>query len=249
MIDIHAHILPMLDDGAESVEDAVIMAELAAENGVSTIVATPHSSPYESAKVTDCEYVYETLKMLQSRIDSADIPVKLLPGMEVFASDDIVDRLRRKSLLTINDSRYVLVEFGFREQPYMIDTFIGRLVSASYIPIIAHPERYPFVQENPDISYDWIYGGCLLQANKGSFFGRFGRRAYETAMTLMRHNVINAVASDAHGPFMRTTSLSEIHELISDMFSLEYADILLEKNPQRIVSDKEPLVFEPIPFG
>ena len=108
MIDIHAHILPMLDDGAESVEDAVIMAELAAENGVSTIVATPHSSPYESAKVTGCEYVYETLKMLQSRIDSADIPVKLLPGMEVFASDDIVDRLRRKSLLTINDSRYVL---------------------------------------------------------------------------------------------------------------------------------------------
>ena len=132
----------------------------------------------------------------------------------------------------------VLVEFDFGEHSDTVYSKLGQIISAGYIPIVAHPERYGFVQEDKDAPLRMKKMGCLLQLNKGSVKGGFGRGAYVSSAYMLENQFADIVASDAHGPFVRTPFLADAHEFISERFSSEYADILFKSNPKKVLKNK-----------
>lgn len=235
MIDLHTHILPGLDDGAQDIDDALGLAELAVEGGVYTLVATPHSNQkgrFENYAGDKLQAVYQKL---QQEINKEHIPLKVLLGMEIYASEDIKEKIENGLLIGLNHTKYYLVEFPFECEQYWIGQCLEDILDCGKIPLIAHPERYMCVQEYPALLYEWIRMGCFSQINKGSLFGKFGKRAYVAAHVLMQNQLVTCVASDAHTPYMRTTYMRDVKEYIEDEYGGKTAVQLLEKNPKKIL--------------
>lgn len=239
MIDIHTHILPGLDDGAQTLSDALEMAELALDGGVDTIVATPHSNQLGRFENFDTAHLKHVWSQLRQALQSERIPLQLYLGMEIFASDDLCEKIHEKALLSLNHSRYYLVEFAFDEAPEYIGDTLDSMVSIGAIPIIAHPERYFCVQDFPSLIYHWLQLGCLTQLNKGSIFGKFGRHAQVAAEYLLAHQLITCVASDAHSPVMRTTYMGDIIDYVFETYGEREMLRLLFENPDRILHDRD----------
>ncbi len=238
MYDLHCHILFGVDDGADSAEESIRMARIACESGTKGIAATPHCNISEFNRNEWTAEFTRKIIMLNSTLAELDIPVKIYPGQEIFCGEDVTALLKSGKLLTVNGSRYVLVEFDFGEYSDTVYSKLGEIISAGYVPIVAHPERYGFVQEDKDAPLRMKKMGCLLQLNKGSIKGGFGRGAYMSSSAMLENGLADIVASDAHGPFVRTPFLADAHEFISERFSSEYADILFKSNPKKILKNK-----------
>ncbi|MBO5360723.1 MAG: hypothetical protein J6B25_07785 [Clostridia bacterium] len=239
MVDIHCHILPGLDDGSDNLEESVRMARLAVDGGTKAIIATPHSNVPDSYRNYCNKSFVDTFNTLKERIKQENIPLKLYAGHEIFASGDIVTLIKTKRLLTLRNSRYPLIEFAFKERAEIVYQKLGELVAEGFTPIVAHPERYAFVAEDEFAPMRLKSMGCLLQVNKGSVKGSFGREAHVVSKSLIKHEVADFIASDAHSPYMRTTYLSDVHEIICDIRSQEYADLLLSINPEKVIRNKK----------
>lgn len=238
MIDIHTHILAAFDDGARTLEESVRMARMSYECGVDTLFVTPH---FNSNGFVDQHYkdrFFQAIKELDEAIRHKQIPVRLLSGMEVFAGEELPDLLSRGSIITLNYSRYLLLEFDFQKDLALMDFLLNELTQQGYLPIIAHPERYPYVQKDPDMLKRWIRMGCSLQVNKGSIMGNFGKRARKTAKYLLKYRWVSFIASDAHSPEVRTPDLSGAYHYVCSHYTKEYAEVLFEENPRRVIEDK-----------
>ena len=238
MIDIHTHILPGVDDGARSLDEAFDMVVMAAGCGVQALVATPHSNHDMGFVNYDSDSLAAKFNQLCKMLKEEHIPIQLFRGMEIWASTDIVEKLSYGKLLTMNGTRYVLVEFAFDEEPWWIEAVLREMLCAGYLPILAHPERYCCVQEVPNLLYEWRKMGVFAQMNKGSILGRFGKRAEEASVALLRHNLVNCIASDAHHAYTRTTDLTALKRYMDRHFSLGYRELLLNENPRAILEGK-----------
>lgn len=238
MIDLHAHILPEMDDGAEDMSEALEMAELAFESGVNTLVATPHSNQMGRFENFCTEELKKAYKDFCRVLEKEKIPLEILPGMEIFASGEMKDRIVQKKLIGLNRTDYYLIEFPFDVDPYWIGDCLEDVLELNKRPLIAHPERYFCVQDYPELVYEWMQMGCLTQVNKGSVFGRFGRREAHLAQILLNNDLVTCVASDAHRPYARTTYMKDIQEYLEDRFGYEHAYRLLSRNPERIIHGK-----------
>jgi protein-tyrosine phosphatase len=248
MIDIHTHVLPGVDDGSQSMEDSLELLAIAAESGVDTLVVTPHCNiPDEFDNYASPELL-ERFRQLDQERREAGIPIRLCRGMEIFATPELPELLQSGRVWTLNDTRYFLMEFAFQEDPDYCRDILRRCRELDYLPIIAHPERYDFIQDDPDIAYEWCTSGYGLQLNKGSILGRFGSEPREMAHLLLRHGLAACVASDAHSPIQRSTYMAELKEYLTDELGESYTRLLLDENPARILSGRELLGYEPIPF-
>ena len=245
MTDIHCHILPFVDDGADSMEDAVEMARMAADSGVTTIIATPHCNlPYGEEKNYIAPALQARFFQLQQAVKAAGIPLTILPGCEVLCTPDTPELLRKGRLLTLAGSRYLLVEFFFDEELSYMDEMLSAIARQNVVPVVAHPERYEAVHRNPRIVERWFRAGYVIQLNKGSILGRLGRRAAWTAEWILSRGLAHVVASDAHSPVMRTTEMSELTRFLYEVCPPEYADILLNRNPSCILHNRPMLAAE-----
>ena len=238
MIDLHCHILPGVDDGSASEEESCQMARIAVECGVTELAATPHCNVPEQFENYASPGLAGRLERLQSRLDREKIPLRLHAGMEVYGTPALPQLLRRKKLLTLGGSRYLLIEFGFGESARLVEWMLEAVEDFGLTPVVAHPERYYFIQDDPLQLLCWAEKGRVLQVNKGSFFGMFGRRAARTAHWCLREGCLHLIASDAHSPYRRTTRLSDIYDYVSDVASLEIADFLLQDNPSALLEDR-----------
>lgn len=248
MIDIHSHILPGLDDGAADIYDTLEMISIAADSGVTAMVATPHCNiPGLYDNYFSDEYI-ETIHRVKEAVKREGIPVQILPGMEVFATPDLPEIIREQKIMSLNQSSYLLVEFPFDADSSYARDILNGIRAMNVRPIIAHMERYEFAQKNPQLVYEWRKKGCLIQVNKGSFLGKFGRRAREAAYQFMDHNLVSAIASDAHGPYQRTPYLHDAYAELSAEYPEEYLKILFEENPRRICENEPTIRFEMMPF-
>jgi len=235
MIDIHSHIMPGIDDGASNMAEAIGMLRIASESGVHTIVATPHCNVeglYENYYNDDYFILFQKLKLEAAK---EKIPIEILPGMEVYASEEVPALLKEGKIMTINGSRYILIEFGNQKDLALINFVIDELTNLGCVPIIAHPERYSYVQKSPLIAASWIKRGCLIQVNKGSILGSFGNHAKNTAIYMLRQGMVSIIASDAHGSLIRTTDMSAVYDYIWNNFSEEMAYTLMEQNPYKVI--------------
>ncbi len=246
MIDLHTHILPGVDDGADRLETSISMLRMAKGSGVTALCATPHfdrASGYEN-------YVTDALEesFLKLEAEAWRMGIKLLRGMEILAGDDVPALLEARRLWTLGGTRYFLTEFSFTEDPDYCRIFLADCAKRGFLPVIAHPERYRFIQREPQIAYEWCRSGYGLQINKGSLLGRFGEESKLTALRLIGHGLAACIASDAHGAHRRTTHMTEVWELLKEDLGEEYAELLLERNPARILAGRELMGYEPYPF-
>lgn len=248
MIDIHTHVLPGIDDGSESMEMSLEMLSIAAESGVQTLVATPHCNiPDEYDNYAD-DRLNSLWNDLKSAAAEAQIPIKLCRGMEVFATEDLPELLQEHRIWTLNETDYILIEFSFGEDPAFCIDILHQCRDLGYRPIIAHPERYFFLQDDPALAYKFCIAGFGLQVNKGSLMGRFGIGPKRTADLILDHGLCACVASDAHRPYERSTYMKDLRDYMEEEYGEAYMRLLLEENPARILSGRELLGFEPIPF-
>ena len=235
MLDIHCHILPGLDDGAFSIDDSLMMAQTAFENGTRGIICTPHSGPYS------CDALIGCFRELKREIAARRIPISLYLGQEIYLTENYMRQIRDMENgypITINKTPYALVEFVPTAHSHILGSAVERLRAGGFIPIIAHPERYAAIAEDIFLAGKLKAAGGLLQINKGSLKGFFGMGAMRTAAYLLDHDLADFVASDAHSPYERSPKLRNVHAYISEQYSIDYADHLMLVNPAKVVANR-----------
>lgn len=238
MVDIHCHILPEVDDGARSLAEALEMARIAADCGVTDLAATSHFRA-EKENMHRLMILREQFQLLQRALEQEEIPLRLHLGAEVLCTWQTVDLARERALPTLGDTDYVLCEFYFDvDYDYMNDILAG-IAQAGYRPVVAHPERYGAIQREPRRVHRWFAKGYVIQLNKGSILGAFGARAQDTAHWLLESGVVHMIASDAHALRHRTTDMSSVKSWLRHRFSREYVHLLLEDNPGKLLRGEE----------
>ena len=239
MIDIHTHIVPGLDDGSYDMETSIIMAEMAEEFGTDTIIATPHCNQVGRFENYISDKLISRLEAFRDEIARENIDLEIGFGMEIYCTEDVPKLLKEKKLLTLNGSRYALVEFGFRTDADKMESMLYPIADSGYVPIVAHPERYFALYDQPEIIEDWLDDGIGIQLNSGSVFGVFGRSAARFSRFLLDNDLVTCIASDAHGTESRNMDLSEIYDFLSMEYSEEKAELLLTENPRRIYNNMQ----------
>lgn len=234
MVDIHCHILHQFDDGSSSLDESLEMARMAAETGVTDIVATPHFTG-EPGALKELPGLVERYRELSRAIEAAGIPVKLHPGAEILCVEETAALAKKHRLPTIGATRYLLTEFYFDESFGFMDDMLYRLSAAGYIPVVAHPERYDAISQDPLLLERWFRRGYVLQLNKGSILGAFGRRAEYAARVILEAGLAHTVASDAHSATRRTPHMGALNRWMDHRIRPEYTRILLEDNPGRLI--------------
>ncbi len=239
MFDIHCHILPGVDDGSGNLSDSVEMAQLAAESGTSGIIATPHCNIPGLFDNYWNKKMFEKLESLRRVLKEKGISVEIYGGQEVFLSKNFETHLEQKEFITLNNSRYMLTELDFRIDERTALSRLGKLASYGYVPILAHPERYGFVIENPSVTDKLRCAGVLIQLNGGSIAGDFGAKIKRTADMILNGRLADFVASDAHSQYSRTPNLADIYEYLCENIAYDYADILLKTNPVKVLNNEK----------
>lgn len=221
MIDIHTHILPGLDDGAESTEDALGMARAAWDEGITTIIATPHHANGTYMNLAD--KVLSQVELLSERLLAEGIPVEVLPGQEIRVHDDLLDAWSRRELLTLASTKYILLELPGHSIPKSTTSLIHELAVVGIHPIIAHPERNIEIINNPNLLAELIEAGAWTQVTTHSLLGGFGDRVQKTAWTLCKKGLIHLVSSDAHHVSRRGFRLKDAYQRIALELGEEWA--------------------------
>jgi len=238
MIDIHCHILPGFDDGASSLEEAVSMASMAASSGVTAIVATPHF-PGKAESLRRMNELVDKYQLLRDALLHRDIPLTLIPGAEILCLPETVHLARRHALPTIGDTSYLLAEFFFNESPSYMSQTLHALADEGYRPVVAHPERYKAVQQNPRLLRFWFEQGYVLQVNKDSLLGLFGPQVQTCAEQILQSGMAHIIASDAHSPRRRTPHMGTLRMWAAESCSPSYFRILTQRNPARLIQNQD----------
>jgi len=237
-VDLHTHLVPGVDDGAQSIEDSLQMLNQAFHSGTNMLAATPHVYP---GVQKDSEI--ETLLQVRDQwIEWAghEFPqVRVMAGAEIHCTHALHETLKRfNHRLSLNSGDYILLEFPFDMLFPGLDKLLFLLQQDGWVPVIAHPERNEVIQRNPEVFARMVSAGALTQVNAGSLLGWFGDAPRKSALQLLRRNLVHAVASDAHWPEARPADLSGANAMINDL-DLGDADLLLRRNPALILQNQQ----------
>jgi len=232
MIDIHSHILPGVDDGSPDLETSLRMVEIAASEGISAIVATPHFIPKD--KELDRNLVLEKVEELNQFIrQNTDKDVKIYPGEEVFLSPEIPELYSEGKLITLFDKgKYLLIELPMVSIPPYTKQVIYSLNLKGVKPIIAHPERNREIAKDVDKLRELISLGALAQVNSLSFYGVFGSSAKNAAEKIVKRGLAQFIATDSHTARARSPRFQKLYK----SFSPKFIDIMMRQNPERVFS-------------
>jgi len=237
MIDLHSHIFYGFDDGAQSLEESIEMARIAAADGIEKIVGTPHLFRGDF-KGVEIGAIRERRAELEHHLKREKIDIEVYAGAEVHISHNLIDEIRRhREILTVNNSSYMLLEFPSNHIfPGVKDLFF-QIESEEIEPIIAHPERNSVFRKNPVLLYELIEMGALVQANRGSFQGRFGSSIRDAAFQFLDWNFIHFIGSDAHNVRSMSPQLADTFRMIAERIGKERAYALVWDNPQAVLSN------------
>lgn len=241
MIDIHCHILPNIDDGPKAIDSSLEMARNAVDQGISTVIATPHCNRrYDTDKKIICDKV----SYLNSKLVEDNIPLKIIPGQEIAIAGGIIDGLDNEELQTLGDSKYILLELPPGSIPSFTDKLIYNLLSEGYIPVIAHPERNVQITKDPNILYKLVNEGALAQLTAGSITGIFGKKVKKLSEDLIDANLIHFIASDAHAMSNRGFNLEDAYSQIEEIFGEDCVDYFKE-NAELLVKGEDVSIWMP----
>ncbi|WP_339171902.1 CpsB/CapC family capsule biosynthesis tyrosine phosphatase [Anoxybacillus sp. FSL W8-1294] len=233
MIDVHSHILPSVDDGAKTFDDAIEMAKAAVAEGITTIIATPHhrNGTFENDKRSIIEHVYALNEALQMH----HIPLSILPGQEVRIHGELMDHYRDGDILSLAETKYVLVELPSDHVPRYTEQLLFDMQLQGLVPIIAHPERNSELIEHPTKLYDLVKKGALTQLTAGSIAGKFGKKIKNFSLQIIEANLAHLIASDAHNTTSRAFHMREAYDVIQKQFGSQ-AVYVFQENAQLLVA-------------
>ena len=235
--DLHSHYLYGIDDGSKSIEESISLIKKAYEEGTTSIILTPHyirNSKYNANN----EVKLERFNKLKEELKKQNINVNLYLGNEVFISSQILRLIEENEIYTLNNSRYVLIEFGLSQILYEAKDIIFDLVRKGYIPVLAHPERYKIFQKDPERITNYIKLGVLLQCNYQSLFGNYGTKARKTAKYFLKKRYITFLGSDTHHDNKLNLDKLE-NKLLKIIKDQDYVDEIMNKNFNKVIKDIE----------
>jgi len=242
LIDIHSHILSEIDDGAKDMETTINMLKLAERFNTTAIIATPHY--YQGYFENAYDEVANKVDILKSEIKNYGINIEIYTGQEILLDSHTVELFKSGIIRGLNGSRYILLELPMDRYSVKLIEIIYELRLLGVMPIIAHPERYYYIQNDMGIINDFIEEGCLFQINAGSITGIFGKLVEKTSRKLIENGVCNFIASDAHTVNRRCPGLEEalrIVEQIDNSVSIEVqinGELLLKNENIKNINNK-----------
>lgn len=244
MIDIHCHVLFDADDGAQNIDTSIEMCRIASDDGVEAIIATPHFIVGENNE----KNILEKVNQLNEGLKEKEIDIKIYPGNEIFVDYNMQDNLSQGECFSLNNSRYVLVEFPMIEIPKFSSDALYELQIKGCVPVIAHPERNRAFQDKFDHLYELVSSGCLVQMNSSSITGVHGDIVKKTALTFLRHNLVHFIASDAHSAGRRGPMLTPSRRIVEAIIDEAAVNDLYYNNPKKVIKNEHIEIKEPIPL-
>ena len=229
MIDIHNHIIYGVDDGSRSLEESMEMVGLYKKAGFDKIIATSHFD--RSRFMVDANEIREKCEILNAEIAKNNIDFRIYPGHEIQVEPNTTKLINDKTLNTLADSRYVLLELSFLNPPLFLKDLIYNLQLEGYVPIIAHAERYSYVKKNIDYLLEFIKMGALIQANYSSIKD-------DTLKTMLERNMVHILATDSHQSEWRSPEIGKSKKAIIDIIGEDKFNILSQVNPAKIIADE-----------
>ena len=260
MIDLHCHILPGLDDGPQTMEEAIRMCWIAYEDGIRTIVATPHTlnGVYQNGKSAILSKVNElndALNNSELKLDSAirnpqsTFDLRILPGSDVHLCETTLQQVDQGEAVTIGDGKkYIIIEFPFQAIPHQAERVLFQLLGRGLVPIISHPERNLEIMKRSSRYYEMIRMGCLGQVTAMSLTGEFGSAVRQWAEKLLRGRLVHIIASDAHSVNGRPPLLLAAVKATARMVGKEEAKKMVTEYPKAILKGQRPNIPDPIPI-
>lgn len=238
MIDIHSHILYGIDDGAKTREESIAILKKMQEIGFQIVVATPHYIP-GSSYVANNKTKRERLKEVKSKTKEEGIAVRISLGNEIFIDHSIDKLIKKNEIAKINDTKYILVEFPRNTQVFHLMDALFRLRNKGYVPIVAHPERYLFLQEDYSVANQFLEMGCLLQGNLGNILGMYGKESEKLFRYLLKNNKYQFLATDIHHETdSLLTNFSKVKAEIVKIIGEKHFQVLTYKNPAKVLRDE-----------
>ena len=243
MIDIHCHVLPGVDDGAKDLNSSLDMARHAVEEGITTIIATPHykNGNYENTK----QQIVQHVTKLNETLTDENIPLTILPGQEPRIYGELLQDFETGQILTLNNmGKYIFVELPSGHVPRYTEQLLFDIELKGLTPIIVHPERNQEIIEHPNILYQLVKKGALTQITASSLTGHFGKKIKKFSLQIIDANLTHFVASDAHNLSGRTFRMREAYEVIEKEYGVNGVYLFTE-NAELLVDGKT--VYKDVP--
>jgi len=242
VVDIHSHLLPEVDDGPKSWDVAIAMCRMAAGDGITDMVATPHANDRYHY---DRPYRMTLRGELRQRV--GDSP-KISLGCDFHLSyENLQDALANPARYTIGDTHYMLVELSNYSVPLQTTDSFLKLGDCGITCVITHPERNPILRENLQRVLEWAEQGCVIQMTGSALTGFWGERTRCAAQWLLEHNAVHVLSTDAHDAQKRVPVLSTARDAVAEIVGAEVAEALVEQNPRAIINS-QPLPYFPRPL-
>ncbi|MED4534444.1 CpsB/CapC family capsule biosynthesis tyrosine phosphatase [Metabacillus fastidiosus] len=232
MIDIHSHILPNVDDGPQNINDSINMAQMAVEEGITKIIATPH---HQNGRYTNKkERILKEVEALNQLLERENILLEVLPGQETRIYGEILEDLEKGEILSLNQSNYLFIELPSGHVPRYTEQLLFDIQLKGLTPIIVHPERNAQIFEDPDLIYKLVEKGILTQVTAGSLAGQFGKEIQKFTCQLIEASLTHFIASDAHNVTNRSFQFTAAMNILTKEFGNPVA-IVFKENAELII--------------
>lgn len=237
LVDIHCHLLPGIDDGAADLEASLAMARMSVEEGVDTIVVTPHQcGAFDFNRGDD---IRRRTAELQSELDRHGVPLRVLPGGDVRIDDDLITGLESGDIVSLGDHRrHVLLELP-HELYLPLEPVLESLERIGVVGVLSHPERNAGILADPGLLRPLVERGCLMQVTAGSFVGGFGSESQRLAERMACDGLIHFVSTDGHGPKRRRPRLRQAMLAVSKLVGEEAARRWCADNPRAVAEGRD----------
>lgn len=246
MIDIHSHILPGVDDGSENMAESLEMARMYIENGFKKVIATPHYIEGEVNSGKDKNK--RVLEELKEELLSNNLDLEVYLGNEIYTTMNMMDFLENKKAASLNDSKYILIEFPMYDIPLYIDNLIYEIQLGGYVPIIAHPERNSKIIEDPNILYNFIKKGALGQLNLPSIEDMYGSKIKATGEILLENKMIHFLGTDSHSKGNRSPAVGNSLERVREIVGRGKFREISRLNAESVLKNKQLEVEAPVEY-
>ena len=235
MIDFHSHIIPNIDDGSSSLEESINLIKEAEKAGFTAVISTSH--------YIEGYYDYnqeERKKYLENlyNVENNDKNVKLYLGSEIYITEDMFELIEQEKASTINNSRYILFELPMNSKTFLAKEIVYRAIEKGYLPIIAHPERYTYVQEDINYARELSNMGALFQSNYGSIIGMYGNHAKKTIYKLLEDDLIQFLGSDVHREGQIYNKVPKILKKLEKIISKKKIEELTQINAEKVLNNE-----------
>lgn len=233
-IDVHNHLLYGIDDGSQSENESLEILKKLKELGFTQIIATPHYIEGTSYNADN----HKKTEIIKTLLDKNILNIYL--GNEVYILNDLIENIENNKIYSLNGSKYVLIEFSFTSKPLDLEKYIFNLTNKNIIPIIAHPERYVYVQDNYEIVKEWIKYGALLQGNYESINGKYGKSAKNTFKKILGSGYYHFLGTDVHKE--NSSLFNNFPGIVKDIkkeIPEEYFETITYSNPKKVINNED----------